>query len=191
VIYGHAGSSFPRADDGDERALLVEADAGTPRPSLRAYLGLGSNVGDRERMLTFAADLLAGPDVRLIARSHIYESPPWGKTDQRSFLNQVLEVETTMPATSLLDRCRDVEQALGRVRIERWGPRTIDVDILLYDDAVIQTPDLIVPHPEMRRRAFVLVPLAELAPALRLPTGEMIADLVAALPDPDTVRIVA
>jgi len=169
----------------------LEADARIPGPAVRAFLGLGSNIGDRAQMLKRAADLLAGPDLRLIRRSHIYESPAWGKTDQRAFLNQVLAIGTAMPARGLLDRCRDVERALGRLRIERWGPRTIDVDILLYDDAVIQMPDLVVPHPEMRRRAFVLVPLGEVAPALRLPTGELVADLVAALPDRDAVRIVA
>ncbi len=156
-----------------------------------AFLGLGSNLGDRARMLSAASDRLAGPDVRILRRSHVYESPPWGMTDQPLFLNQVIEVETTLPAPRLLARCREIEDALGRVRRERWGPRTIDIDILLYGDLVIQTPDLVVPHAELRRRAFVLVPLAELAPALRLPTGETLDGLLETIPDRATVRVAA
>lgn len=156
-----------------------------------AFLGLGSNLGDRARMLSAARDRLSGPDVRILARSHVYESPPWGMTDQPPFLNQVIEVETTLPAPRLLARCREIEDALGRVRRERWGPRTIDIDVLLYGDLVIQTPDLVVPHAELRRRAFVLVPLAELAPALRLPTGETLDSLLETIPDRAAVRVAA
>jgi len=158
---------------------------------VRVFLGLGSNVGDRSRMLTEALNLLAGPGLRIIRRSHVYETPPWGKTDQAPFLNQVVEAETVLPPEALRTRCRDVEQALGRVRGERWGPRTVDVDILLYGDRVLATPDLIVPHAELRQRAFVLVPLAEIAPDLRLPTGERIRDLLAQLPDRDAMRVIA
>lgn len=158
---------------------------------VRAFLGLGSNQGDRAQMLARALDLLPGPGVRIVTRSRVYESPPWGVTDQPWFLNQVIEAWTTLPPHELLARCREVEQALGRVRVMRWGPRTIDVDILLYGDLVMATPDLMIPHPELRRRAFVLVPLAELAPTLRLPTGEAVAALVEALPDRASVRAVA
>jgi 2-amino-4-hydroxy-6-hydroxymethyldihydropteridine diphosphokinase len=125
--------------------------------------------------------------VRIIRHSRVYESPPWGKTDQPPFLNQVVEVETTLSPHALLSVCHEAERVLGRVRQERWGPRTVDVDILLYGDLVTATPDLIVPHPELRRRAFVLVPLAEIAPELRLPSGETVESLLAALPDRSAV----
>lgn len=156
-----------------------------------AFLGLGSNLGDRAGMLSAALGLLAGPDLRVIRKSRLYESPPWGKTDQPPFLNQVAEVETTLSPEMLLARCREVEDALGRVRRERWGPRTIDIDILLYGDLVIETSDLVVPHAELRRRAFVLVPLAEVVPALRLPTGETVEDLLTMVPDRAAVRVAA
>lgn len=154
-----------------------------------AFLGLGSNLGDRAGMLSAALSLLSGPDLRIIRTSRVYESPPWGKPDQPPFLNQVVEVETTLSPEMLLARCREIEDALGRVRRERWGPRTIDIDILLYGDLVIETSDLVVPHAELRRRAFVLVPLAEVAPALRLPTGETVQDLLTTVPDRAAVRV--
>jgi 2-amino-4-hydroxy-6-hydroxymethyldihydropteridine diphosphokinase len=155
---------------------------------VRAFLGLGSNLGDRARALAEAARRLSSPDLRIVRRSRIYESPPWGKTDQPPFLNQVAAVETSLPPRALLLRCHDVEQALGRVRAERWGPRTIDVDVLLYDDLVVETPDLVVPHAEMHRRSFVLVPLAEIAPGLRFPNGETVEALLQRLPDREAVR---
>ncbi len=155
---------------------------------VRAFLGLGSNLGDRARYLAKAVDRLGGPALRITRCSRVYESPPWGRPDQPPFLNQVLEARTTLSPHALLARCREVEHDLGRVRAERWGSRTIDVDILLYGDLVIQTPGLTVPHAEMRRRAFVLVPLHEIAPALRLSTGESVEALLAALPDRDAVR---
>ncbi len=141
-------------------------------------------------MLARARDLLNGPRIRIVARSRVYESPPWGLPDQPWFLNQTIEIETTLSPRGLLARCQEVEQGLGRLRTVRWGPRTIDVDILLYDDVVMTAPDLVIPHPELRRRAFVLVPLAEIAPALRLPTGEAVATLRDALPDRADVRVV-
>ncbi len=158
---------------------------------VRAFLGLGSNQGDRAQMLARALDLLPGAGVRIVARSRVYESPPWGVIDQPWFLNQVIAAGTILLPPELLARCREVEQVLGRVRTMRWGPRTIDVDILLYGDLVMATPDLTIPHPELRRRAFVLVPLAEIAPTLRLPTGEAVATLVEALPDRAAIRVVA
>ncbi len=176
------------AREGWEAWARARDGAGAP---VRAFLGLGSNVGNRSRMLAEALEILAGPDLRLVRRSRVYETPPWGKTDQPPFLNQVVEVETTLRPGALLARCRYVEQTLGRIRTERWGPRTIDVDILLYGDLALRTPDLVVPHAEMRGRAFVLVPLAEIAPGLRLPTGETVAALLAQLPDRDAVRELA
>jgi len=156
---------------------------GAPRAAVRAYLGLGSNVGDRASRLAEAAAKLEGAGVRVVRRSRLYETPPWGKPDQPAFLNQVLEVETTLAPSALLARCQAVERALGRLRAERWGPRVIDVDILLYGDAVIRAPGLVVPHAELPRRAFVLVPLLELRPNLTLPDGRAAADLLEGLPD--------
>jgi 2-amino-4-hydroxy-6-hydroxymethyldihydropteridine diphosphokinase len=159
------------------------------RAGVMAFLGLGSNLGDRAAMLLAAAGLLAGDEIRITRKSRVYESPAWGKTDQPPFFNQVVEVETILAPEGLLARCQHVEDTLGRVRRERWGPRTIDIDILLYDDLVIQTPDLVVPHTDLWRRAFVLVPLAEVAPALRLPTGETVENLLRVLPDRAAVRV--
>jgi 2-amino-4-hydroxy-6-hydroxymethyldihydropteridine diphosphokinase len=139
-------------------------------------------------MLARAVALLAGSDLRVVRRSRVYETPPWGKTDQPPFLNQVIEVMTALDPHALLERSLRVEEQLGRVRAERWGPRMIDVDILLYGDVVMQGPELTIPHAEMRRRAFVLVPLAEIAPGLRLPTGEAVETLLEVLPDRDAVK---
>jgi 2-amino-4-hydroxy-6-hydroxymethyldihydropteridine diphosphokinase len=158
-----------------------------PRPVV-AFLGLGSNQGDRAGMLAQARTLLAGADLVLLRASHLYESAPWGVSHQPCFLNQVLEVRTVLSPQALLDRCHAVEARLGRVRAARWGPRTIDVDMLLYADVTISATNLTVPHPHLRERAFVLVPLLELAPDLRLPTGERVAHLLAALPDRGGVR---
>lgn len=171
---------------------MIGAAAGSASPApVRAFLGLGSNLGDRARTLRAAREWLSRHQVRIIRHSRVYESPPWGKTDQPPFLNQVVEVETTLSPHALLSLCHEVEQALGRVRRERWGPRAIDVDILLYNDLVMATADLVVPHPEMRRRAFVLVPLAEIAPELRLPSGETVGALLAALPDRSAVLAIS
>lgn len=155
---------------------------------VRAFLGLGSNLGDRAAYLARAVRLLETPGVRVVARSPVYESPPWGKTDQPSFLNQVVAVETWLSPRQLLDRCQAVERALGRVRTVRWGPRTVDLDILLYGAVTVSTAELVIPHPHIHRRAFVLVPLLDLEPDLRLPTGEPVRDVLASLPDRADVR---
>jgi len=153
----------------------------------RAYLGLGSNEGDRAGYLREALRRLEAPDLRVTARSAVYESIPWGRSGQPTFLNQVVAVETSLRPRELLDRGRTVETGLGRTRAERWGPRTIDVDILLYGDEVVREPDLVIPHREIAGRSFVLVPLAELAPNLRLPDGATVDALLASLPDRDAV----
>ena len=133
------------------------------------YLGLGSNVGDRERSLSAAIAQLAAPDLRILRTSSIYETEPVEYTDQRYFLNLVVEAETDLFPMQLLWRVGKIERALGRVRTIPKGPRVIDIDILLYARAVIRTPALKVPHPRMAERRFVLAPLAELAPSLRHP----------------------
>ena len=132
--------------------------------SIRAYIGLGSNVGDRRALLEAALDRLAPTRV-----STIVETEPWGRGDQPHFLNAVAEVETRLDGEALLDRLQDVERELGRVRSERWGPRTLDLDLLLYGDRVIRTDRLAVPHPWLAQRRFVLEGLAELCPDLRVP----------------------
>lgn len=127
----------------------------------RAFLGLGSNVGDRWAHLRAAVDAL--PDV--IAVSTVYETDPVGGPEgQEPYLNCVVMLLTDRTPRQLLSLCRELETAAGRVRDERWGPRTLDVDVLLVGDMVVDDPDLQVPHPRMQERAFVLVPLADVAP---------------------------
>lgn len=128
----------------------------------RAFLGLGSNLGDRVRHL---ADAIAAiPDV--VGVSPTYETDPVGGPEQGPYLNLVVELDTDRTPRELLELCRSLEAAAGRVRTERWGPRTLDVDVLLVGDLVVDEPDLQVPHPRLWERAFVLIPLADLAPDL-------------------------
>ncbi|MBI3648027.1 MAG: 2-amino-4-hydroxy-6-hydroxymethyldihydropteridine diphosphokinase [Actinobacteria bacterium] len=143
----------------------------------RALLGLGSNLGERLANLQRAADLLgAAVGVRVVASSRIYETEPVGGPAQPDFLNAVVEVETDLEPRELLAACLGVEQDLGRVREERWGPRVIDVDLLLYDEVDMDEPHLIVPHPRLHERAFALVPLLELVPDPVLAGGMRAAD---------------
>jgi 2-amino-4-hydroxy-6-hydroxymethyldihydropteridine diphosphokinase len=145
-----------------------------------AYVGLGSNLGDRRGLIREALrrlDLIDGVTVR--KRSRIIETDPVGKTDQPRFLNAVAEVETRIEPRPLLRRLRAVEKSLGRVRRSRWGPRTIDLDLLLWDDLSMSTPSLTIPHPRMAERRFVLAPLAELCPRRRVPgTGRTVRGLL-------------
>jgi 2-amino-4-hydroxy-6-hydroxymethyldihydropteridine diphosphokinase len=129
------------------------------------YLGLGSNLGDRRANLTAAATGLP-PAATVLRASGIYETQPWGYLEQPAFLNQVLETETNLAPTDLLAALKRLEAGLGRLPTFRYGPRLIDLDILLYDQLVLDLPDLVIPHPQMAQRAFTLVPLAELAPGL-------------------------
>ena len=130
-----------------------------------AYLGLGSNLGDRLKNLQDASELLDTLDdgVRVLRSSNVYETEPWGLADQPKFLNSVLEIAAAVSPKRLLELAKQVEQTLGREWSPRYGPRLIDMDILLYGDAIVEQPDLQIPHPRMELRAFVLVPLAELA----------------------------
>jgi 2-amino-4-hydroxy-6-hydroxymethyldihydropteridine diphosphokinase len=130
-----------------------------------AYVGLGSNLGDRERLIREAAELIGA--VRL---STVIETEPWGHSDQPLFLNAVAELETPLAARQLLDHLLDVERRLGRERVgPQWGPRTIDLDLLLYGDQMLDEPGLVVPHPRLTEREFVLRPLVELVPTLKIP----------------------
>lgn len=127
------------------------------------YLALGSNLGDRLNNLRMVVSNLT-PQMSLKAKSPVYETPPWGYADQGAFLNQVVKVETYMAATSLIKHLKRLETALGRTPGFENGPRVIDVDILFYDNEIINTPPLVIPHPRLHERAFVLVPLADIAP---------------------------
>jgi 2-amino-4-hydroxy-6-hydroxymethyldihydropteridine diphosphokinase len=129
---------------------------------VRAFLALGSNLGEREHHLRQA--VTAMPDV--VAVSPVYETGPVGGPEQGRYLNAVVELDTTASPRELLAVCRRLEETAARVRVERWGPRTLDVDVLLVGDLVVDEPDLEVPHPRMWQRRFVLAPLADLAPEL-------------------------
>ena len=134
---------------------------------VEALLGLGGNVGDARRTLDEAITLLCGKSgIRLLARSSAYRTAPWGVEDQPAFINACISVETSLTPRQILERAQAVENALGRDRgnERRWGPRPIDIDLLAYDDLKLQTPELTLPHPRLFERAFVLVPLAEIAP---------------------------
>jgi 2-amino-4-hydroxy-6-hydroxymethyldihydropteridine diphosphokinase len=144
-----------------------------------AYVGIGTNLGDRDENVRRALELLVelGPT----RNSTVRETDPVGVTDQPKFLNAVAELETDLPARELLERLLEIERRLGRDRFseQRWGPRTIDLDLLLYGQETIDEPGLSVPHPRLAERRFVLEPLCELAPDLILPNGGAVRDLLA------------
>ena len=143
---------------------------------MKAYLGIGSNIGDMAAMLDRAvAGLAATPGIRVLQRSADYRTPPWGNTDQPWFLNGAVAVDTDLDPHGLLDACLSIEHELGRVREERWGPRIIDIDVLAYEGAAVDDARLVLPHRYVRERAFVLVPLAEIAPDLVI-GGERVVD---------------
>jgi len=144
------------------------------------YLGFGANLGDREAALRAARAALA-PEVQIRRCSRLYQTPPWGEPEQPAFLNAVCEARTTLSPRELLDHIKRIEHALGRVASRRWGPRAIDIDILFYDELQLPAAELTIPHPYLHQRAFVLLPLAELAPTLRHPLlGRTISELAAA-----------
>ena len=147
---------------------------------MRAFIGLGSNLGDREANLRQALDHLARtPDTTVVRASSLYDTEPVGVEDQPHFLNAVAQLETRLAPQQLLWNLMLIERRLGRVRSQRWGPRTLDLDLLLYEDLVIDEEDLQVPHPELTKRSFVLVPLVELEPLLLHPvTGETMLALL-------------
>jgi 2-amino-4-hydroxy-6-hydroxymethyldihydropteridine diphosphokinase len=145
------------------------------------YLALGTNLGDRFANLQAAIDALP-PTVRVRSQSPVYETPPWGLTGQPTFLNMVLKGETALAPVELLKHLKLLETELGRLPSVRWGPRRIDMDILFYDQLILDTPELTIPHPRLHERAFVLVPLADLAPGLVHPVlGKPVSQLLAAV----------
>lgn len=152
------------------------------------YLALGSNLGDRRRNLEEAADRLGSPGLRVLRLSSIYETEPRDVTDQPWFLNQVIQAETSLFPRQLHERAKKVERELGRRPSLPKGPRLIDIDILLFGEAVVSTPELEIPHPRIAERRFVLEPLAELAPELRHPIDRRtVREMLAQVKD-QTVR---
>jgi 2-amino-4-hydroxy-6-hydroxymethyldihydropteridine diphosphokinase len=149
----------------------------------RAYIGLGANLGDRERTIRQALDLLAGePGIELLRVSRLQETDPVGFANQPRFLNGAAELETDLGPRALLDRLLAIERRLGRRRRgPRYGPRPIDLDLLVYGGEVVREPDLSVPHPRLAERRFALEPLAELDPALEVPGEGRVSTLLAGL----------
>jgi len=177
--------------DPEEASLAARVQALRQRHI--AYIGIGSNQGDRIALCRSALDEL-GRDgaTELVATSSLYETSPWGKTDQEPFINAVASVSTILEPKALLDRLQEIEMHRGgRRRRARWGPRTLDLDLLFFDDALVRLPGLTVPHPRMHERLFVLVPLEEIAPFVVHPAlGRTVRDLRIGCPDRGAVELV-
>lgn len=153
------------------------------------FLSLGSNMGDRQANLAKAVAILS-EKMRLLRQSSLYETAAWGYTEQDDFLNQVLQVETDLKPLPLLNFLKKTEVEIGRVENFRYGPRLIDIDILFYDDLIRNTKKLQIPHPRIAERAFVLVPLNEIAPDFVHPLlGKTITEMLAEVPDKEGVRL--
>jgi len=150
---------------------------------IRVYLALGSNLADPLHQVHSALHALAAiPDTTLVATSSLYRTPPYGPPDQPDFLNAAVALDTHLDAEALLNHTQRIELEQGRVRkAHRWGPRTLDLDIMLFGEQTLSTPRLTVPHYDMLNRAFMLLPLLEIAPALCLPDGTRLADILARL----------
>ena len=148
-----------------------------------AYIGLGSNIQDPAKQVKLAFNLLSKhPNINLIKKSSIYQSAPVGPQDQPDFLNAVCKITTQLKPIELLETCQQFEKQQGRTTHRRWGERSIDYDILLYDNMQQTTEVLTLPHPELLQRLFVLYPLQEIAPTLQLPNGEHINNIIKSLP---------
>ena len=158
--------------------------------TIEAYLSLGSNLGDRRRNLKEALRMIGETDCVSVEKiSPLYETGAVGGVEQGDFYNVVARIETSLSPRELLHLAHRVEKRLDRVHGERWGPRTIDVDILLYGKASIAEKDLVIPHPEMENRAFVLAPLGDIAPLLMLPSGRTVSERLAGI-EGQTVKII-
>lgn len=179
-----SGSEVRPPGPGGKEALTPE-----PRP-VRAFVGLGANIGDREACLAEARRSLDDrPGIALAAVSSLYETEPVGYMDQPWFLNQVVEVVTGLDPHGLLRVLQEIEQGLGRQRLIRWGPRVIDLDLLLFGDEVLTGPVLTVPHPRIYERSFVLAPLGEIAPDHVHPDGRTTLEHLQALGAGQKIRL--
>lgn len=158
----------------------------------KVYLSLGSNLGARISIISETLErLLSLPESKVIGLSEFYETPAWGKEDQPDFINLCCELETALSAQDLLTYCQQIEQDLGRERKEKWGPRTIDIDILFFGQEVVNEENLVVPHPYIQERAFVLQPLSDIAPDFVHPVlNQSIKDLLAKVDISDLVQLV-
>jgi 2-amino-4-hydroxy-6-hydroxymethyldihydropteridine diphosphokinase len=157
-----------------------------------AYIGVGSNLGDSQGRVRAAFDALGRLDgCRLVATSRLYRTRPFGPVQQGDFINAVAGVLTQLSAQQLLSGIRDIETAAGRVRSERWGPRTLDLDLLVFGDQRIDTPELTVPHPGIAERGFVLAPLVDIAPSLQVPGVGRAEQLLQRLPDDGIAEVIA
>lgn len=156
----------------------------------KAYLLTGGNMGDREHYLSTACEWIEAECGKIVQVSSLYETAAWGKTDQAAFLNQVLQIRTTLNAKQLIRQILKIEKQMGRIRKEKNGPRIIDIDILLFNDEVIATSFLKLPHPEMQNRRFVLIPLNEIAPSIVHPVfKKTVKELLDECPDILPVQI--
>lgn len=163
---------------------------GSSQQPIRAFIGLGSNLGDREGYLSAACQALTNtPGIALARSSALYETEPVGYTEQGWFLNQVVEIATSLDPCGLLQALQQIEQELGRRRLIRWGPRVIDLDLLLYGNEVLTDPQLTVPHTCLYERSFVMVPLAEIAPDYVHPDGKTTAEHLQALGADQKIRL--
>ena len=154
------------------------------------YLLLGSNLGDRLHYLQEARKLIAEKIGEISLASGLYETEPWGISEQPPYLNQALQVSTSLPPTDLMHSLLHIEQQLGRSRGGKWGPRSIDIDILFYGNTILNTPDLVIPHPELPHRNFALIPMLEIAPELVHPQlGKTIEELFDESEDPLDVML--
>jgi 2-amino-4-hydroxy-6-hydroxymethyldihydropteridine diphosphokinase len=157
-----------------------------------AYIGVGSNMGDSvARVHAAFAALAVVPQSRLVARSRLYRTRPFGPVEQGDFINAAAGLLTQLTPEQLLTAIRDIETAQGRVRAERWGPRTLDLDLLVYGKQCVQTAELTVPHPGIAERGFVLAPLADIAPTLQVPGVGRVDELLHRLPDTGIAEVVA
>jgi 2-amino-4-hydroxy-6-hydroxymethyldihydropteridine diphosphokinase len=156
----------------------------------RVVLSLGSNLGDRVDNLQGAVDaLFDAPGMAFVAMSPVYETDPVGGPEQDDFLNVVIVAGTSLAPETLLERALNVENSMDRIREVRWGPRTLDIDIVAFGDVISEDPELTLPHPRAHERAFVLAPLAELAPSLQIPGRGRVSDLLAATADQPIERL--